>query len=310
VVSREEFMELCTVLKVQWEEEGRATYLERHWPALYRSATFQALRRAVLSNVFQWGALRCAGRTEQRWFVVPQAWKLCHRSCVVSSLSHVAADYHTAFNVTKLTVQLDWHRLVLFASVALKSAVCNDQRRRFRFCANLHQTGCWQLALAMAGNIVEPCSQPATGCDLTVLLMCVATVWQTLDQLHSGSAPDPSMTDGRIDTYWDVIQLFFTIFFVFEVGLKVIVHGWTVYWRDSINRCALRFTPPHYHGSTFKLNISACLFEQQWSASGLYHNIKSHAGVIPCRDMYPINSSSLCIGVSCAATFRGIRHVL
>jgi hypothetical protein len=74
--------------------------------------------------------------------------------------------------------------------------------------------------------------------------MCVATVWQTLDQLHSGSAPDPSMTDGRIDTYWDVIQLFFTIFFVFEVGLKVIVHGWTVYWRDSINRCALRFTPP------------------------------------------------------------------
>jgi hypothetical protein len=65
VISREEFMELCTVLKVQWEEEGRATYLERHWPALYRSTTFQALRRAVLSNVFQWGALRSAGRAEQ-----------------------------------------------------------------------------------------------------------------------------------------------------------------------------------------------------------------------------------------------------
>ena len=55
MISKEEFMELCTVLKVKWEEEDRATYLERTWPSLYHSASFQALRRVVLSSAFEWG---------------------------------------------------------------------------------------------------------------------------------------------------------------------------------------------------------------------------------------------------------------
>jgi hypothetical protein len=71
-----------------------------------------------------------------------------------------------------------------------------------------------------------------------VLLMCIATVWQTLAELHSGSGPAGTQTDGRIDSFWDVVQLIFTVFFVFEVGLKAVVHGWTAYWRDGINRCA------------------------------------------------------------------------
>lgn len=48
-------MELCTVLKVQWEEEDRETYFQRHWPRLYNSSAFQRLRQAVLSTAFQWG---------------------------------------------------------------------------------------------------------------------------------------------------------------------------------------------------------------------------------------------------------------
>jgi hypothetical protein len=55
LISKDEFMQLCTVLKVQWEKEDRATYFERHWPSLYKSPMFQSLRKAVLSSAFQWG---------------------------------------------------------------------------------------------------------------------------------------------------------------------------------------------------------------------------------------------------------------
>lgn len=54
-------MELCTVLKVQWEEEHRETYFESHWPRLYQSQAFQRLRQAVLSTAFQWGTLLSEG---------------------------------------------------------------------------------------------------------------------------------------------------------------------------------------------------------------------------------------------------------
>jgi hypothetical protein len=56
VISKEEFMELCTVLKVKWEEETRETYLERTWPRLYHSRAFQTLRKVVLSSAFEFGA--------------------------------------------------------------------------------------------------------------------------------------------------------------------------------------------------------------------------------------------------------------
>ena len=56
-ISKSEFMHLVTVLKVQWEEEEVTTYLEHHWPRLYQSRVFQAIRSVVLSDAFQWGAL-------------------------------------------------------------------------------------------------------------------------------------------------------------------------------------------------------------------------------------------------------------
>lgn len=76
------------------------------------------------------------------------------------------------------------------------------------------------------------------GCDFTVLLMVGATVWETLSRLHDGRKPASSATDGKIDSFWDVVQLVFTLFFAFEVMLKVIVFGWISYWRDFTNRCA------------------------------------------------------------------------
>ena len=76
------------------------------------------------------------------------------------------------------------------------------------------------------------------GCDLTVLLMCAATVWETLARLHAGRGAPATSTDGRIDSFWDVIELVFTIFFAFEVLLKLVVYGWRAYWRDFTNRCA------------------------------------------------------------------------
>ena len=68
--------------------------------------------------------------------------------------------------------------------------------------------------------------------------MVVATVWETLTRLHEGRKPASSATDGRIDSFWDVAQLVFTLFFAFEVMLKVVVFGWVAYWRDFTNRCA------------------------------------------------------------------------
>lgn len=55
-ISRLEFMELCTVLKVQWEEEEKDTWLQVNYPKLYRSSSFQRIRSIVLDAWFQTGA--------------------------------------------------------------------------------------------------------------------------------------------------------------------------------------------------------------------------------------------------------------
>ena len=68
--------------------------------------------------------------------------------------------------------------------------------------------------------------------------MCATTVWETLARLHEGRSAAPTSTDGKIDSLWDVVELVFTIFFAFEVLLKVVVFGWHAYWRDFTNRCA------------------------------------------------------------------------
>jgi hypothetical protein len=76
------------------------------------------------------------------------------------------------------------------------------------------------------------------GCDMTVLLMSVATVWQTLVQISSGTGPDSTETDGYVDSFWGVVELSFTIFFTVEVLLKLICYGWKEYWSGITNRSA------------------------------------------------------------------------
>ena len=76
------------------------------------------------------------------------------------------------------------------------------------------------------------------GCDVTVFLMCAATVFETVTRLHAGREPAPEEVDGKIDSFWDVIELVFTVFFALEVLLKVLVLSWRAYWRDFTNRCA------------------------------------------------------------------------
>jgi Ion transport protein len=79
--------------------------------------------------------------------------------------------------------------------------------------------------------------------------MSVATVWQTLIQISSGTGPSPSETDGYVDSFWGVVELSFTIFFTVEVILKLICYGWRQYWSDITNRFAV---------SAFLYHISAC----------------------------------------------------
>ena len=70
-----------------------------------------------------------------------------------------------------------------------------------------------------------------------MLLMSVATVWETLWQLNNHAGPNPSEMDGYIDSFWGVVELAFTIFFAVEVLLKLICYGWRAYWSDITNRC-------------------------------------------------------------------------
>jgi hypothetical protein len=55
------------------------------------------------------------------------------------------------------------------------------------------------------------------GCDLTVLLMCIATVWETIWRIQNGKSPDPSDVDGKLDSLWGVVELVFTVAFSMEV---------------------------------------------------------------------------------------------
>jgi hypothetical protein len=74
------------------------------------------------------------------------------------------------------------------------------------------------------------------GCDLTVILMIIATVWQTTR--HQGPGPRGAAMDGRMNHFWEGFQLVLTLVFGFQVLLKVLVCGWKAYWRRLTNRCA------------------------------------------------------------------------
>lgn len=56
-LSRLDFMELCTVLKVQSHDEERNTWLRVHHPKLYYSLAFQRITSLVLHPWFQAGAI-------------------------------------------------------------------------------------------------------------------------------------------------------------------------------------------------------------------------------------------------------------
>ena len=88
---------------------------------------------------------------------------------------------------------------------------------------------CWHSRCTLTDTYI-------TGCDMTVLLMCVATVWETMWRMNHGLGPTPTAVDGKLDDIWGVIELVFTVLFAVEVILKVIVHGWHAYWMDVTNR--------------------------------------------------------------------------
>eukprot|EP01024_Parvocaulis_polyphysoides_P019195 TRINITY_DN18659_c0_g3_i2.p1 TRINITY_DN18659_c0_g3~~TRINITY_DN18659_c0_g3_i2.p1 ORF type:complete len:400 (-),score=35.55 TRINITY_DN18659_c0_g3_i2:335-1393(-) len=54
VLSRANFVKLVTVLHVKFERVEKETYLERNFPALFKSSVFQGFKRAVLSIWFEY----------------------------------------------------------------------------------------------------------------------------------------------------------------------------------------------------------------------------------------------------------------
>lgn len=201
-VTLAEFLQLVTVLKVQWEEEEVVTALERHWPLLFHSSMFQAIRRWVLSDSFQYGAC-----------LAP----LCGGVVV----GHLVGVGHLI--------------------VACRSAACSKTVRAQQPCPPPLPSRPRTLILR-GGTELSVWSvlkrRQGAGCDVTVFFMCVATVWETVSRLHEGREPAPTEVDGKIDSFWDVLELVFTIFFALEVLLKVFVYSWRAYWREFTNRCA------------------------------------------------------------------------
>lgn len=70
--------------------------------------------------------------------------------------------------------------------------------------------------------------------------MCILTIWETAAALYHPSSQDEPRRydDGKLDSFWNFAELFFTVFFVAEAVLKIAVYGWISYWRDHMNRCA------------------------------------------------------------------------
>jgi hypothetical protein len=96
----------------------------------------------------------------------------------------------------------------------------------------LHTDPCYRSHDGKSVDIWMP-----AGCDLTVILMIIATVWQTTR--HQGPEQGGAAMDGRMNRFLDGFQLVLTLFFGFQVLLKVLVCGWKAYWRRLTNRCAL-----------------------------------------------------------------------
>eukprot|EP01026_Neomeris_dumetosa_P055650 TRINITY_DN5067_c0_g1_i3.p1 TRINITY_DN5067_c0_g1~~TRINITY_DN5067_c0_g1_i3.p1 ORF type:complete len:549 (+),score=25.29 TRINITY_DN5067_c0_g1_i3:223-1647(+) len=72
------------------------------------------------------------------------------------------------------------------------------------------------------------------GMILILLVMGVLTVWEQWEDITDDKQPPSRRIDNKPDSFWNVIELIFTLIFVVEAAVKILAVGWKVYWkRDS-----------------------------------------------------------------------------
>lgn len=79
-----------------------------------------------------------------------------------------------------------------------------------------------------------------------LLLMCVTAIWASVAALHTPVIPGTPhahpYNDGKVSSVWNVAEIIFTVLFIVEASLKILVYGWRLYWRDHRHRCVLEVT--------------------------------------------------------------------
>eukprot|EP01025_Chloroclados_australasicus_P021271 TRINITY_DN2233_c0_g1_i2.p1 TRINITY_DN2233_c0_g1~~TRINITY_DN2233_c0_g1_i2.p1 ORF type:complete len:944 (-),score=76.29 TRINITY_DN2233_c0_g1_i2:3939-6458(-) len=71
------------------------------------------------------------------------------------------------------------------------------------------------------------------GMMLILLIMGIFTVWESWDDIINGYSPNPKRTDNKLDSFWNFIELIFTVIFVVEATVKILALGWKRYWRQD-----------------------------------------------------------------------------
>lgn len=135
---------------------------------------------------------------------------------------------------------------------------------------------------------------------MVLLLMCIMTIWESLSALDTPKGGDKAhpWNDGRVDSFWNLAELFFTLFFVVEACLKILVYGWSDYWREHMNRYA---PPDSLLPGSLSLTTSTCFDCADTWASG-----KALGCAWSCLVVFA--HASFCVGLLSPSRYLALRE--
>lgn len=100
-----------------------------------------------------------------------------------------------------------------------------------RFFPKMYQSHWWQSVCTFVNSTTFE-----YGIDFILLLNAVIIAIQSYPELSGGDVTmDPHYNDGYIDTVWELMETIFTMVYVLEVIIKVLVDGWKKYSENPRN---------------------------------------------------------------------------
>ena len=130
-----------------------------------------------------------------------------------------------------------------------------------RFLPKVYHSGWWQKICAFVNSAIFE-----YGIDLVLVLNAVVIGIQSYPELSGADVTmDPHYNDGYIDTVWELMETVFTLVYVLEVMIKVLVQGWKKYSEKprnmfdfGITMLAVFATAYVYCESQISLQKSSC----------------------------------------------------